>query len=139
MPDVMSRRNNNEGEVTFEILCKALKNTPLGRKGMDSADIERLAEYIINFFGFEDRILDNVLTSDDRDVFYMLADLGILGTDNEEVTVKKGKLWRIHYWVLKKDNIFKLANMEIDEEKDNEHTIYEHLTDDVWAQRPRDE
>lgn len=125
------------GEITYEILYRALKNS-LGRRGMEDKEIERLAEYIINFFGFEDRVLDNVLTADDRDVFYMLADIGILGTDNEEVTVKKGKLWRIHYWVLKKDNILRLANQEVENEEEDAHTIYEHLADDIWAHRPHE-
>ena len=130
--------DNDSGEVTYEILYKALINT-LGKKGMGEKDVQGLTQYIINFFGFEDRVLDNVLTPNDRDVFYMLTDEGILGTESEEVTVARGKMWRIHYWVLRKENIFRLAREEISEGEDTERTIYDRLDEEVWSQRPPDE
>ena len=37
-----------------------------------------LAEHILNFFGFSDRIIDNVLHPEDRDTFYMLEDAGLM-------------------------------------------------------------
>ena len=63
----------------------------------------------MSFFGFTDQVIDNRLTSEDRDVFYMLEEEGFLTTRQEEVHLKKGKLWRIHYWILKKDQILRLA------------------------------
>jgi hypothetical protein len=123
--------------VSMEELVLALKNT-LGKKGMQDSDIERLAEYIMSFFGYTDSVIDNRLTSEDRDVFYMLEEEGFVTTTEEEVHLKKGKMWRIHYWLLKKDQIFRLA--AIPEEKhlelDEAVSIYENISNDIWAREP---
>jgi len=63
-------------------VISALKNT-LGKKGMSDDDIEKLAEYMMSFFGFEGEVIDNRLTSEDRDVFYMLEEEGFLTTTQE--------------------------------------------------------
>ena len=44
-------------------------------------------------------------------------------------------MWRIHYWILKKDQIIRLANMpeEIKPEVDEVALIYENIDKDVWA------
>src|SRR5512137_1966311 len=95
----------------MEDVVLALQNT-LGKKGMSPDDIGKLAEYLLSFFGFTDEVIDNRLTSEDRDVFYMLEEEGFLTTTQEEVHLKKGKLWRIHYWILKKEQILRLARRE---------------------------
>jgi hypothetical protein len=111
----------------------ALKNT-LGKKGMSDDDIGKLAEYLMSFFGFDGEVIDNRLTSEDRDVFYMLEEEGFLTTTQEEVHLKKGKLWRIHYWILKKDQILRLAHLaKIKAANPDEVTaIYDQMGDDVW-------
>ncbi len=121
----------------MEELVLALKNT-LGKKGMQESDIERLAEYIMSFFGYTDSVIDNRLTSEDRDVFYMLEEEGFVTTTEEEVHLKKGKMWRIHYWILKKDQIFRLAAIleEKQLEMDEVASIYENISKDVWAREP---
>lgn len=123
--------------VSMEELVLALKNT-LGKKGMQDNDIKRLADYIMSFFGYTDAVIDNRLTSEDRDVFYMLEEEGLVTTTEEEVHLKKGKMWRIHYWILKKDQIFRLA--AIPEEKvtsvDDVASIYENMSNEVWAREP---
>ena len=81
--------------LTVDDLAQALKNT-LGKKGMSEEKTMKLAEYIMNFFGFEDHVLDNKLTPKDRNVFYMLEGEGLLTTTQEEISLKKGKLWRMH-------------------------------------------
>jgi hypothetical protein len=90
-------------------MVKALANT-MGKKGMSREDQEKLAEWILSFFGYTDEVIDNKLTSEDRDVFYWLEEEGFLTTTQEEVHLKKGKLWRIHYWILKKDQILRIAH-----------------------------
>jgi len=111
----------------------ALRNT-LGKKGMSDEDIRKLAEYLLSFFGYTDEVIDNRLTSEDRDVFYMLEEEGFLTTTQEEVHLKKGKLWRIHYWILKKDQILRLAKKgEPDRQsKDEAGAVYEDISEDVW-------
>jgi hypothetical protein len=117
----------------LDILIRALKNT-LGRKGMSDDDINKLAEYVLSFFGFEEEIIDNKLTSEDRDVFYMLEEEGLLGTREEETQLKKGKPWRIHYWILKTDNIQQLANMPAEKtESEPNASIYDKISDDSWS------
>jgi len=114
----------------------ALKNT-IGKKGMTDDDISKLAEYLMSFFGFEGEVIDNRLTSEDRDVFYMLEEEGFLTTTQEEVHLKKGKLWRIHYWILKKDQILRLAKMAKADSsaQDDVSTMYAQMGDDVWKDR----
>jgi hypothetical protein len=62
----------------------------------------------MNFFGYSERIIDNVLEPEDRDAFYMLEDAGILTTEREETTLYDGREWRIHYWIFRKERIAEL-------------------------------
>lgn len=123
--------------VSMEELVLALKNT-LGKKGMQESDIKRLAEYTMSFFGYTDSVIDNRLTSEDRDVFYMLEEEGFVTTTEEEVHLKKGKMWRIHYWILKKDQIVRLASLpeETKPEADEVAMIYENIDKEVWTREP---
>jgi hypothetical protein len=119
--------------VSMNEVCLALGNT-IGKKGMSESDINKLAEYLMSFFGFTDQTIDNRLTSEDRDVFYMLEEEGFLTTWQEEVHLKKGKLWRIHYWVLKTDQIQRMAQKEDPalRNKDPAATTYDDVPDDCW-------
>ncbi len=118
----------------MEELILALKNT-LGKKGMHESDLVRLADYIMSFFGYNDSVIDNRLTSEDRDVFYMLEEEGFVTTIEEDVNLKKGKMWRIHYWVLKRDQILRLAAIpeESKAEIDEMAAVYENISNDVWT------
>lgn len=120
--------------VSMDDVVMALKNT-LGKKGMAENDIKRLAEYLMSFFGYTNEVIDNRLTSEDRDVFYMLEEEGLLTTTQEEVHLKKGKLWRIHYWILKSDQILRLAKQCEDSHKkqDDGSAIYDQISDEVWS------
>jgi hypothetical protein len=120
--------------VTMQQVELALKKT-VGRKGMSDQEIKNLADYLMSFFGYTDEVIDNRLTSEDRDVFYMLEEEGLLTSTQEEVLLKKGKLWRIHYWILKKDQIVRLANSEEEcvETKDEAAQVYDQVSDEEWA------
>lgn len=124
--------------VSMDDVVSALRNT-LGKKGMAENDIKRLAEYLMSFFGYTREVIDNRLTSEDRDVFYMLEEEGLLTTTQEEVHLKKGKLWRIHYWILKNDQILRLARQseEIQKGTDDSSAIYDEISEEVWEQRER--
>jgi hypothetical protein len=118
--------------VTLDDLQKAL-SFKLFKKGMSQENINKLAEYLLNFFGFDDYVSDNKLNPKDRDVFYMLEEEGLLRTLRDEVTIQKGKVWRIHYWVLMKKEIFRLAKMKpIEEEEEEEFKIYDDLSEEIW-------
>lgn len=121
----MSIRKDNIGQGTPSIgrigtlvvsrkdLADAIKTSFLKRRQdskMDSNVALEMADHILNFFGFGERIIDNMLRTDDRDIFYMLEDLGILKTEREETTLYDGREWRINYWTMKKNYIESLVN-----------------------------
>ena len=95
-----------------------------------------LADYLISFFGFDSEVIDNLLDMDDRDVFYMLEEAGILTTRQEEVHIRKGKLWRIHYWVLRTDRIKELAAGSRNKSEDGVFGVYEGLPEEAWVRAP---
>lgn len=99
------------GPVDFDSLAKAIRRS-VGHDGMRPEDARSIAAHVLNFFGFNERIIDNVLEPDDRDTFYMLEDTGILETERDETTLYDGREWRIHYWMFRKERIFELAREE---------------------------
>ena len=113
--------------ITMDLMRKALVNTFDGRMSED--DASSLAEFVMNFFGFNDRILDNHLESSDRNIFYMLEDEGLLHATQEEIFIKVGQRWRLNYWVLKKSAIVERAtDAVVPDDKFTFQTFYE----DVW-------
>ncbi len=112
--------------VTYEILFDVLKKL-LKKRGMEINEIKDLTYYILNFFGYGDYVVDNILTSADRHVFNTLEELGILKTIEDEVTVSRGKLWRIHYWTYRKENIEMILEEEEKEEEENPEELYKRL------------
>jgi hypothetical protein len=124
--------------ITVDDVEKALLNT-LGKKGMSEEEIKKLANYVMNFFGFDDTVSDNLLKAKDRDVFYTLQDVGLLTTFQDQITIKKGKIWRIHYWVLKKNDILRLANLKEIKVKEDEYAIYDEMSNDIWNRDNQDE
>lgn len=118
--------------VTLNELRKALKKT-MGQKGMEEEDIGKLADYLLSVFGYSEEVVDNRLTMEERDVFYMLEEEGLLTTRQEEVHLKKGKLWRIHYWILKTDYIKKLSSAEKKENGVDYKDVYSKVSEDIWS------
>ncbi len=153
------------GPVDHDSLAKAIRRS-VGHDGMRPEDARAIAAHVLNFFGFNERIIDNVLEPDDRDTFYMLEDTGILETERDETTLYDGREWRIHYWMFRKDRIFDLAREETQAmaeagEKDvvystnaarsgafhlphgetgtglAAHAVYHELGDEIWLERRR--
>ena len=102
---------------------------------MDMDEAYDLAHSVLNFFGYSDRIIDNVLEAQDRNAFYILEDADILTTEREETTLYDGREWRIHYWVFKRDKIDELMSKPAGSDKDDdvEQDFYKTLDDEVWA------
>jgi hypothetical protein len=123
---------NSFTNVSMNDVYLALGNT-LGKKGMLQSDTNKLAEYLMSFFGFDDQIIDNRLNSEARDVFYMLEEEGFLTTRQEEVHLERGKIWRVHYWILKTDQIQRMARQENDLAcSDDNVSTYAEISDDCW-------
>ena len=76
--------------MTVEELTQAIKNSP-NNEGIQEEAAYELAHHVLNFFGYSDRIIDNILEPEDRDAFYMLEDATILTTEREETTLYDGR------------------------------------------------
>ncbi len=120
--------------VLMSEVVAALRAT-LGKRGMPDVEVRVLAEYLLSFFGFETEVIDNNLDVADRDVFYMLEEEGLLGTRQEEVLIKKGKTWRIHYWVLRVDRIKALAKGSAKPRAEDAFAIYNDVPDEIWSRQ----
>jgi len=122
--------------ITLEKFKQAIINS-IKTSTMQEEAASGLAEHVLNFFGFQDRIIDNMLDPNDRDAFYMLEDVGLLTTEREETGLPDGREWRIHYWLMREDRILKaLKSMGMKAKKDDRRqTIYDTIPDDIWFRR----
>ena len=122
------------GVVTVDELTLAIKNSIDSSHGMVEEQAYMLAHHVLNFFGYSDRIIDNILEPEDRDAFYMLEDAGILTTEREETTLYDGREWRIHYWLFRREKIASMMMRSAGEsvETVQEESVYDDLPDDIW-------
>ena len=119
--------------LTTETLASAINYSPEYSHMVDD-ESSYLAEHILNFFGYSDRIIDNVLHPEDRDTFYMLEDAGLMETEREETTLYDGREWRIHYWLLKIAEIQRRTDAGPKYAPDDqEPSVYDEIPDDIWS------
>ena len=123
--------------VTVDDLTLAIRNSIDNSRVMEEDDAYHLAHHVLNFFGYSDRIIDNILEPEDRDAFYMLEDAGILTTEREETTLYDGREWRIHYWLFRKDKIgaLKAGSRAVPAGSPEKDTLYADLPADVWQRK----
>jgi hypothetical protein len=86
-------------------LTRAIERTLVAHGKVAPGDARTVARMVLGYFGLDDAVLDNKLSSEDRDRFYQLEEEGLLTSEEEDATVSRGKTWRIHYWLLKKARI----------------------------------
>ena len=134
---------NGEGpgdSLTVDCLTRAIINS-YDRSGMPEEQAKHMARHVLNFFGYSDRIIDNVLEPEDRDAFYMLEDSGLLTTEREETTLYDGREWRIHYWLLRRNKINDLVDActENGPGSATDANIYDDIPDDFWDMRIQEE
>ena len=137
--NIITKLKKSDGEsagstLTVEHLTKAIKNS-IDKQGMPEEEARAMAQHVMNFFGYSERIIDNVLEPEDRDAFYMLEDAGILVTEREETTLYDGREWRIHYWMFRKDRIHELiSGRHRGVVGDGESSsVYDEIPDDIWT------
>src|SRR3970040_2363698 len=119
--------------LTVDDLTRAIKNS-IDRAGMKDEEARAMAQHVLNFFGYSERIIDNVLEPEDRDAFYMLEDSGILTTEREETTLYDGREWRIHYWMFRKDRIAELVEAQkAKEEAEKAVSVYDDVPEGLWG------
>jgi hypothetical protein len=123
--------------ITLDKFKQSIMNS-MKTPGMQEGAAVSLAEHVLNFFGFQDRIIDNMLDPEDRDAFYMLEDVGLLTTEREETGLPDGREWRIHYWLIREDRILRALsakNKNAGKEDSKAGTVYDTITDDIWFRR----
>lgn len=87
--------------VTVETLARAL----VDRLGIPAQEAEAQAEYVLDMFGFEGEVLDNLLEPEDRQLFYSMEAHGIVTARSEETPLHNGQDWRTHSWTLRHDRL----------------------------------
>jgi hypothetical protein len=138
----MTKLKKGPGEtLTVDELTKAIKNS-IDKSGMETEAARAMAKHVLNFFGYSDRIIDNVLEPEDRDAFYMLEDSGLLTTEREETTLYDGREWRIHYWLFRKERIKELVEAAEEKERleaEEESLVYSEIPEDIWRRNGEEE
>ena len=135
--NILTKLKKSDGEsklgtLTVEHLTKAIKNS-IDKSGMPDEEARAMAQHVMNFFGYSERIIDNVLEPEDRDAFYMLEDAGILMTEREETTLYDGREWRIHYWMFRKERITELISGRKGASTDGvNQNVYDDIPEDIW-------
>lgn len=127
MPDKCS-------EVTFEVLLSALRRV-MGTHIEEDA-LKRIAEYVLNIFGYGTYYPDYRLNQEERNLFYLLEDNGIVMTHEEKMAFPRGGSIRIGFWVLKKRRILELAeerDQPFEEEPAPVECIYDTLDQEAWS------
>ena len=111
-------------------------------------EARRYAEVVMDMFGYDDCIIDNILDHNDRRLFYRLEAEGILSTRRDEAILSDGTNWRIRYWVFQKTILspteskkkVKLARMKNKQPAKSlppydSNTVYSSLPETAWTTR----
>ena len=126
---------NVEGRVvTLEDLSDAMQY----RLGMEPFEADLNAELLLDIFGFNDFVVDNVLDPEYRQIFYLLQEEGFLRTNWESTILHDNREWRTHTWYLAKDRILATAEAfrQTDEEEEEDPAdVYADVPDDIWSTR----
>ena len=140
---MIQENRDNMKIITLKVLSKAIAN----RMGIDIEEARKNAGFVLDIFGYTDRVIDNVLNTEDRQLFYILEEEKMLATNQEDTILYDGRKWRTHYWILKKNTILKYAkegnNIMRNVISDKPFRdisgvcIYDSLSDETWTKRKR--
>jgi len=136
---VPENQNKNEDLlITSDVFAKAIKNS-FASVGMDMDynDALQIAEHLLNFFGYDDAIIENYFENDDRQILYQLEEFGLVRFETSEHSLLKeifsSDKWKTIREVLNYSKILEMANkaeqIAIEENAEN---IYEKLPEEVW-------
>jgi len=128
--------------ITLNTMSKAIAS----RIGIRKDKAEQIAGFIMDIFGYDNRIIDNILKPEDRQLLYMLESEGLISTGREEEKLYDGREWLTHYWELRKSTILKYAKNGFEKNKNiifskiktdsiKRRNIYKTLPDDIWTSR----
>jgi len=128
--------------ITLDDMSRAIAN----RMGINGEKARRVAGFVMDLSGYDDRIIDNILDPEDRQLFYILEAEGMLTTGREETTLYDGRAWLTHYWQLRKNIILRYAKYDIKRDRNiifikkqiketSVRNIYSALSEEVWNAR----
>lgn len=129
--------------ITINELSKAIIN----RLGVDRKEAIRIAGFVLDIFGYEDRVIDNVLDLEGRQLFYILEEEGMLVSGREETILYNGREWLTHYWQIQRKTILRFSKngykkIKNDTVKDPQPMkvsssvdIYSSITREMWNAR----
>ena len=118
--------------ITEDELTRAIERTLVVRGKVPAESARQVARVVLNYFGLHDSVLDNKVASEDRDHFYRLEEEGLLSSEEEDATVSRGKTWRIHYWLLKKDRIRTVGQSTDEIREPDADAVYRAIGDSAW-------
>ncbi|HLM69775.1 MAG TPA: DUF6015 family protein [Thermoplasmata archaeon] len=121
--------------ITESELVRAIERTLVARGKMPAPEARPVARMVLGYFGADDTVLDNKLSSEDRDRFYQLEEEGLLTSEEEDATVSRGKTWRIHYWLLKKARIRDVGQAGDAPPSDESEAVYRSIGEAAWDRR----
>jgi len=116
--------------VTIDKLSKALQK----RLKIGQDESSQISQRVMNYFGFENFIVDNALDQPDRQLFYRLHDAALLRTSWETILLLSGKHWRIFYWELNESDLERVLT---EVEEFGHEPLYNSLPDEYWG-RPEE-
>ncbi|HUI38840.1 MAG TPA: DUF6015 family protein [Thermoplasmata archaeon] len=119
-------------QIKEDELVRAIDRTLVKHGKLPEGESPRVARLVLGYFGLHDSVLDNKLSSDDRDQFYRLEEEGLLSSEEEDATVSRGKTWRIHYWLLKKDRIREVGERREEAAPSGAEQVYKDISDSEW-------
>ncbi|RLF40186.1 MAG: hypothetical protein DRN12_05980 [Thermoplasmata archaeon] len=117
-------------------MTKAIEN----KLGLKHSQAQKLASFIMDTFGYESRIIDNVLNPEERQLFYMLQSEGLLSAGREQTRLHDGREWLTYYWEIEDKAILYYAHKQMERRKrsifkTSPKNIYESLPEDIWMMR----
>jgi len=102
---------------------------------------EQYANRILEYFGFESRIIDNNIDANTRKILYDMSDFGLFYKQKEMNKSYDGKNWTTYYWGLREKEIFKSAEkyregfLKNPPKKEKDYSIYENLDEALWTRK----
>ncbi len=100
--------------------------------GVGQTEARQTAMHMLNIFGFETQIIDNVLDSEDRSMLRILEDERIITTSQDDCILDDGREWRIHYWKINTEAVKKAARKNGGDARDRAAKMYESLPPEAW-------
>jgi len=114
--------------IDYDTLTKAIEH----EMGVSMSAAEQAALMVLNFFGYSNTALDNYLYQKERDLFYILEDVGLIRGQSDTLCLFSGTEWRIFIWELNTDKILASAATEPEEFRVSEKSVYDDLPEEVW-------